>query len=90
MSEEELILSGLSLYEFLGLEQILFDMDQKILEKYPEITKDKMMEILKLLEKRGLVESQDGTKWKRVFPKRKFNLFKNLRIFIKSIKRGSK
>ncbi|PIP92448.1 MAG: hypothetical protein COW00_12455 [Bdellovibrio sp. CG12_big_fil_rev_8_21_14_0_65_39_13] len=70
MSEEELILSGLSLYEFLGLEQILFDMDQKILEKYPEITKDKMMEILKNLEKRGLVESKGGTKWKRVFPKR--------------------
>jgi len=70
MSEEELILSGLSFYEFLGLEQILFDMDQKILEKYPEITKDKMMDILKKLEKRGLVESEGGTKWKRVYPRK--------------------
>lgn len=83
MNEEEFILANLSLYEFMTLEQFLFDCDQKEVEKFPDLTKDRLLTVLKSLEKRGLVESKDQTSWRKNFPQKRGFFSFLLRRFIK-------
>ncbi|GAB4015352.1 MAG: hypothetical protein Fur0010_14270 [Bdellovibrio sp.] len=83
MHEEEFILANLSLYEFMTLEQFLFDCDQKQLEQFPELTKDKLIVILTSLEKRGLIESRDQNAWKKCYPVKNKGLLHKIRTILK-------
>ena len=63
----------LSFYDALTVTQIIYDADMKILKAHPEFTEEKLLQLLKEMEKQKIVikkTSEKGDAWLRVMPKK--------------------
>ncbi|MBY0415978.1 MAG: hypothetical protein K2Q18_17535 [Bdellovibrionales bacterium] len=79
---ENIILSTLSFYEAMSFSKIVFDLDTKLLESYPDFDRNQMINILNSLEKRGMVkQTGEGTEaqWMRIHKKR--SIWKKIQSF---------
>ncbi len=71
-----LILQNLSFYQWMNLPQILFEIDERELQKFPNVDQEILLSILRELEKEKLVKGQkkDGDMhWQRVLKSRRKN-----------------